>query len=104
MSNGERQNLIKDVQSCEEVNFLWRVVAADMSAEVSGILLDMIIDMWVTIRGFSFAKCYMQLYKQREKKMTQCSKGLWKELYTFSLKFDLCRFTIIIPFNTKLIR
>ena len=52
-----------------------------MDADVSKHLLK-IIEMLITIRGFSFTKCYMELYKKSEKKITQRSKGLRKELFT----------------------
>ena len=42
-----------------------------MSVEIAELLLNMVMEMWITIRGFSFVKCYMELYKQREKKLTQ---------------------------------
>ena len=58
------------------------MIAVDMSEDVAQTLLNMIIDMWVTVRGFSFVKCYLELYKQRQKKITQRSKGLRKELFT----------------------
>ena len=39
-----------------------------------------IAELWVTIRGFSFARSFMELYKQREKKTLEKSKALRKTL------------------------
>ena len=82
ISEGEKCQLTGKVEQCDEVQFYWSIVAIDMPVEVADVLLKMIIEKWITIRGFSFAKCYMELYKQRAKKITQRSKGLRKELFT----------------------
>ena len=87
IADGEKHELTQEVQASEDVQFHWCILAVDMSVEVSELLLKMIIEMWITIRGFSFAKCYMELYKQREKKITQRSKGLRKELFTSKVGF-----------------
>ena len=44
-------------------------------------LLSRIIGLWVTIRGFSFARSQMQMYKQASKKGTQRAKALRKDLH-----------------------
>ena len=44
--------------------------------------MAMITELWVTVRGFSYAGAWMELYKQRVKKTLQRSKGLRKVLYT----------------------
>ena len=43
-------------------------------------LLHMLVDHWVTIRGYSFASSYVERYKQKQKKTVQKSKGLRKNL------------------------
>ena len=44
--------------------------------------LNMIADLFVTVRGFSYASEWIEHYKQTHKKSTQCSKSLRKCLYT----------------------
>ena len=82
VTDGKRHELSQKISASEDVQFQWCMIAVDMSEDVAQTLLNMIIDMWVTIRGFSFVKCYLELYKQRQKKITQRSKGLRKELFT----------------------
>ena len=76
------KQLVDVVIADEEVQFQWCIVSTDMSEEVASELLRRIVSMWVTIRGHSFSKCYMEMYKQQEKKITGRSKGLRKELFT----------------------
>ena len=43
-------------------------------------LLNHIVSLWLTIRGYSISKCWMERYKQMEAKSTKNVKGLRKEL------------------------
>ena len=51
----------------------WSIVAADMNKKVGD---ELIVEEWVKIRGFSFAGSWLKLYKQRNKKTLQRSKGI----------------------------
>lgn len=44
------------------------------------LILDMLTDLWITIRGFSFASSFLEMYKQEKKKGLQRSKALRKEI------------------------
>ena len=54
----------------------WSIVAADMNKKVGDELIKLIVEEWVKIRGFSFAGSWLKLYKQRNKKTLQRSKGI----------------------------
>ena len=45
-------------------------------------LLHARVELWVTIRGFSFFSGWMELYKQEAQRSLQRSKGLHKALFT----------------------
>ena len=45
-------------------------------------LLRLVVDMWVTIRGFSYSSAWIEKYKQEHKKTTEKSKGIRKVLQT----------------------
>ena len=51
----------------EDVLFYWCIVAADMDEENATTLLQMIVESWVTIRGFPFAGAWVELYKGQRK-------------------------------------
>ena len=80
-----KDRFISSLCDCEDVLFCWCITAADfdiVDTDVHNHLLKMIIDLFVTVRGFSYASEWMEHYKQAHKKCTQCSKSLRKRLYT----------------------
>ena len=80
-----KDEFISNLCSCEDVQFYWCITAADfdtVNTDVHDHLMKMITDLFVTIRGFSYASEWMEHYKQAHKKCTQCSKSLRKRLYT----------------------
>ena len=65
--------------------FYWLIVSADFEIEdtkVCEILLQEIIKLFVTVRGFAFSNVWIEKYKQAQKNSTQRSKGLHKQLYS----------------------
>ena len=64
----------------EDVQFLWSILRADWEEESGAVLLQMVVNQWVKIRGFSFASCWVEKYKAAQRKTTQKSKGVRKQL------------------------
>ena len=60
--------------------FSWSIASVNWEQENADVLLKMIATHWVTVRGFSFAKSLMELYKKHLKQTIQKSKGLHKQL------------------------
>ena len=60
----------------EEVLFQWCMLTADVNDANGAIVLEMLVKLWITIRGFSFTSAWLELYKQRKKKTLQRSKAL----------------------------
>ena len=80
-SEDDRTAIIKAVASNDDVAFYWTMVSIDISNESYAIrLLEEIIGLWVTIRGFSIAGCWLEKYKQKNKASVSKSKALRKEL------------------------
>ena len=79
MDDTFRSRLINDLVDDFDVQFCMCLVG-EMDEESGIECLERIIMKWVTIRGFSFAKSLMELYKQRSKKSTQKSKSLRTKL------------------------
>ena len=86
ISSGIKKELCASIMCDENVLFYWCTVAANMDKQIGTMLLLMIVELWVTIRGFSFAGAWMELYKQSTKKTLQRSKGLRKALFTSQTK------------------
>ena len=70
----------KELCEDEDVLFYWSMVSADWDEEESEALLAMIVNLWVTIRGFSYASAWMEQYKAANHKSVQKSKGVRKKL------------------------
>ena len=79
-SEGMKSEIIKNICLDEDVLFFWTILGAAWSKEEEECLLPMIVELWITIRGFSFANSLMELYKQSSKKTVQKSKGLRKKV------------------------
>ena len=64
----------------EEVTFFWSLVCGDWEEESADVLLQMIVNQFVKIRGFSYASHLVEEYKSANKRLTQKSKGIRKQL------------------------
>jgi len=62
-----------------DVLFNWCMAGFETDENAS--CLQQIVKKWITVRGFSFAACLMEMYKQENKKGTGKSKSLRPKLY-----------------------
>ena len=60
----------------EDVRSQWAEVSAECEPEESRILFARITDLWVTMRGFSYASAWMEQWKESTKKSVQKSQPL----------------------------
>ncbi len=74
------KDVAKIVKDSDDVQFYWSMVAADWEEEEAQGLLELVVDLWITIRGFSFASTWMEKFKAEHKKSVQKSKGVRKQL------------------------
>ena len=82
MNDGFRQRLKDMMVSDDDVLFYWILAGKIEGDETADKCLALMRDKWITIRGFSFAKSIMELYKQESKKGTAKSKSLRSTLCT----------------------
>lgn len=62
---GGTQDLDKitsEVRDNEDLQFLWSIVSAEWEEESAAELLQMIVNHWVRIRGFSYASAWLEKY------------------------------------------
>ena len=64
-----RESILHD----EDVSFHWALLSGDWEEEEERTLLPMIVDLWVTMRGFSYGSAWNENYKQTKQKSTQKS-------------------------------
>ena len=68
LTAGFKAALLETVKADDDVLFHWEIIAVEWEEGEEQALLHMIIDLWITIRGFSFAKSWLEMYKQEKKK------------------------------------
>ena len=94
-------SIIDTVSADPEVEFRWTFVSLDIEDEVVGTqLLKYIVELWLTIRGYTISSSWMEKYKQVKKTSTKWSKGLRKTLQGDPQieKWRFCVF-IILSYN-----
>lgn len=72
--------VLKKIIGDEDVLFYWSMVSVNWEQEEADVLLKMLIEHWITIRGFSHASAFVERYKLRNNTTVQKSKGLRKKL------------------------
>ena len=76
LNGGVKQALVVN----GDVQFLWSMVSADWEEASASALLQMVVNQWVKICGFSYAGAWVKQYKTAQKKTTQKAKGVRKQL------------------------
>ena len=64
----------------DDVLFHWSIIAANWIEEDVKVLLKLITQEWITLRGHSFVSSFMETFKREKKKTLQKSKGTRKNL------------------------
>ena len=73
-------DIVSSVLSSNGVQFYWSMVSTTIAEDISEELLKLLVSQWITIRGHSFARSFVEIYKQQNKKHIQKSKSLRKKL------------------------
>jgi len=77
-------DMIQKITDDEDVEYYWSIVAANFEfddREIHEVLLNKIAELYVTVRGFSYANGWLEKYKQRTKESTQKRKSLCREVH-----------------------
>ena len=83
-SSDQKTTIAHRLVNNDDVQFYWSMISADFEvddSETQYTLLKMIVELYITIRGFSYSNAWMEKFKQKEKKTTQKSKSLRRKLY-----------------------
>ncbi len=76
----DREQTCKFVVDDEEVLFYWSIVGGDWEQEESEQLLKLVANLYITMRGFSYASAWVENFKSSTKTTLQKSKALRKKL------------------------
>ena len=80
LTEGSKQKVVRSILANEDVQFQWCMASVDLEDNDAQQLLKMIAELWVTIRGFSFVKSWLESYKQAKGKGTAKSKSVRSKL------------------------
>ena len=80
-SGSTKDNVIGQVTSDPTVCFFWDLIVDELKESWSKQLLQDVVTLWFTIRGFSVSSKLLEKYKACSKKNIKGSKGLRKELH-----------------------
>ena len=69
-----------EIENNGDVQFYWCIASVGWANDTAHTILGMIINLWITIRGFSTASGWLEKYKQAYKRTVQKSKGVRKQL------------------------
>lgn len=76
-----KESIISAIASDQHVEFLWTLLSIDIDNDENSVeLLKEIIELWITIRGFSMTSAWLEHYKRVKEKATKRKKGLRKTL------------------------
>ena len=76
--------IIKNVVASEEVEFYWIIAQADFDVgdeDTYQILLHKIVELYLTVRGYSYCSNLIEKYKQSTSKGTKRAKAFRRELH-----------------------
>lgn len=71
-----RESILRNVLEDSSIRSSWNNIGVELEEGDKKALLTMVATLYITIRGFSFAGSYVELYKQSTKKSLQGAKAL----------------------------
>lgn len=93
-STADKQNFQENVHSKavdnDTIQFYWTLLSQEIdNPDHAHELLEEIVKLWVTVRGFSLTATWMEAYKQKEKKTIQNRLAYVKVLVALKIDFYL---------------
>ena len=77
----QKDLIVSALMSDNDVLFQWCLLTTMINDDIARSLLEKIVQVYVTVRGFAFATSWLEMYKQSTKKNIQKKKALRKELH-----------------------
>ena len=81
MDENFRKKLKNLIIGDSDVEFYWLLTGIE-DEDAGDIVMENLIEKWITVRGFSFTSSILEQYKQNSKKTTAKSKSLRAKLFT----------------------
>ena len=65
----DKEEIVEEIVTDDDIQFFWSMISVDIDQHVGEQLLTQIVQLWLTIRGFSTAGAFVEQYKQVTKKI-----------------------------------
>lgn len=75
-----KENIMDEVTNDVDVQYHWTAISSDIDEKSAQMLLREIVQLWLTIRGFSAAGAFLEQYKKTSDKAIKKSVALRKDL------------------------
>ena len=81
--NNRKQKMLEYLMHHGDVLFQWSFLTTSISDSVASLLLERILRLYVTVRGFGFATLCVEMFKQNTKQSLQRKKALRKHISSY---------------------
>ena len=78
LTEGINDKLTTNICKNNDILFYWAIIASNWEDNEANALLQLLVQHWVTLRGFSSASSFVEKYKQKYKRTVQKSKEVRK--------------------------
>ena len=78
--DGIKDVAMETILQSNDLCFEWGLIAFEVDSDIAMLVLRKTVELYVTVRGFAFAKSCLELYKQAQKKSLQKSRALRSKL------------------------
>ena len=75
-----KDTAMKALLKSDDLLFEWCLIAIEADDDISTLILEKIVELYVTVRGIAFAKSCMEMYKHAKEKTVQKSRALHSKL------------------------
>lgn len=76
-----KKEIVSNIVEDTDIHFSWLLLCLELDDDdLSKELLSLVVEMWITIRGFSMASAWVEFYKQSMQTCTKKKQGLRKGL------------------------
>ena len=71
-----KSDISESILKSEDLLFEWCIISAEADDNIASDVLHRIVELYTTIRGFAFAKSFIEMYKQAHQKTLQNKRSL----------------------------
>ena len=74
-----KKEIVSNIVEDTDIHFSWLLLCLELDDDdLSKELLSLVVEMWITIRGFSMASAWVEFYKQSMQTCTKKEAGIKK--------------------------